>query len=420
MFAKKMLCNATAAVLCFSFLFSATTQAAPADKEPVTIAIIDPLTGPMAGVGLPLVAHMKFEAERLNAEGGMNGHPFRIVGLDNKVSPQESLVQLQKAADDGIRYIVQGNGSSVGSALISAIDKHNRRNPGEEMLYLNHGAVDPVLTNERCSFWHFRFDAGSDMKMNALTNWIQGQKDIKKVYLINQDYSFGHSVSQMARDMLKEKRPDIEIVGNDFHPLAKVKDFTPYATKIKASGADAIISGNWGQDMVLLAKTLADFGVDAPFLTYYAGSPGTVTQVGERGVDHIYQIYAYYGDTEDPEIGQRQKDMYEQTDWDYFLFYPRLTTMMEMLKKAADQVQSVDPVKIAFAMEGLSVDMDTGTYTMRKEDHQVQQPMVLSVMKGDMPYGAEGTDYNFAKVALIPAAEVAMPTTCRMRRPRRD
>ncbi len=122
---------------------------------------------------------------------------------------------------------MQGNGSSVGSALISAIDKHNRRNPGEEMLYLNHGAVDPVLTNERCSFWHFRFDAGADMKMNALTNWIQGQKDIKKVYLINQDYSFGHSVSSMAREMLKEKRPDIEIVGNDFHPLAKVKDFTP-------------------------------------------------------------------------------------------------------------------------------------------------------------------------------------------------
>ncbi|WP_101676352.1 branched-chain amino acid ABC transporter substrate-binding protein [Alloalcanivorax mobilis] len=411
--------KAAVTFIVFSFLsVIGMASAAPADKDPVTIAIIDPLTGPMAGVGLPLVAHMQFEAKRLNAEGGMDGHPFRIVGLDNKVSPQESLVQLQKAADDGVRYIVQGNGSSVGSALISAIDKYNQRNPGKEMLYLNHGAVDPVLTNDRCSFWHFRFDAGADMKMNALTSWIKDQKNIKKVYLINQDYSFGHSVSEMAREMLKKKRPDIEIVGNDFHPLAKVKDFSPYAAKIKASGADAVISGNWGQDMVLLAKALANFGIKAPFLTYYAGSPGTVTQVGDRGVDRIYQIYAGYGDTDDKEIGARQEQMYKETDWDYFLFYPRLTTMMEMLKKAADEKGTVDPVKIAFAMEGMSVEMDTGTYTMRKKDHQIQQPMVLSVMKDNMRYGAEGTDYNFAKVAIIPAEESEMPTTCKMRRPR--
>lgn len=401
-----------------SVLLIGTASAAAANKEPVKIALIDPLSGAMAGVGLPVLAHLQFEAERLNAEGGMNGHPFQIVGMDNKVSPQESLVQLEKAVNDGIHYVVQGNGSSVGSALISAVDKNNQRNPGKEVIFLNHGAVDPVLTNERCSFWHFRFDDGADMKMNALTSWIKDRKDIKKIYLINQDYSFGHAVSEMAREMLKEKRPDIEIVGNDFHPLGKVKDFSPYAAKIKASGADAVYSGNWGQDMVLLAKALANFGIKAPFLTYYAGSPGTVTQVGDRGVDHIYQIYGYYGDTDDPAIAERQKKMYKEKGWDYFIFYPRITSMMEMLKKAADENHTIDPVKIAYAMEGMSVEMDTGTYTMRKKDHQIQMPMFMSVMKNNMRYGAEGTDYNFAKVAEIPADQVEMDSTCKMRRPR--
>lgn len=389
-----------------------------AGAETVKIALIDPLTGPMANTGLPVLAHLEFEAERLNAEGGLNGHQIEIIGLDNKVSPQESLVQFQKAVNDGARFIVQGNGSSVGSALLSAVDKYNRRNPGKEVLYLNHGAVDPVFTNDRCSFWHFRFDDGADMKMNAMTSWIKNRKEIKKVYLINQDYSFGHAVSEMAREMLAKKRPDIEIVGNDFHPLAKVKDFSPYAAKVKAADADAVITGNWGQDMVLLAKAMANFGIKAPFLTYYGGSPGTATQLGERGVDRIYQVYGFYGDTDDPVIAERQETMYKETGWDYFLYYPRLTPMLEMLKKAAEQTDSVDPVKIAHAMEGMSLEMVTGTYTMRKQDHQIQMPMIISVLKGNMPYGAEGTEFNFAKVGKIPAEEVAMNTTCKMRRPR--
>jgi len=385
---------------------------------PVKIALIDPLTGPMAATGLPLLAHLEFEAERLNAEGGMNGRDFEIIGLDNKVNPQESLVQLQKAIDSGARYIVQGNGSAVGSALIAAVNKHNRRNPGKEVLFLNHGAVDPSFTNDRCSFWHFRFEAHADMKMKALTDWIETKNDIKKIYLINQDYSFGKSVARTAREMLKEKRPDIEIVGTDFHPLGKVKDFTPYVSKIKASGADAVITGNWGQDITLLVKSAAEFGLDIPFLTYYGGSPGVVSQLGEKGVDRIYNIYGYYGDTEVKEIADRQKRMYAEKDWDYFLYYPRITVMLEMLQKAAAKADSVNPEQVALALEGLSLDTSFGTVVMRKKDHQLVTPLFMSVLKDDMPYGAEGTTFNFQKVARIDKENVAMPSTCRMRRPR--
>ena len=106
------------------------------------------------------------------------------------------------------------------------------------MIYLNYAAVDPVLTNDKCTFSHFRWDANSDIKMEALTNYMKGQKDIKKIYLINQDYSFGQAVRKTAVEMLKAKRPDIQVVGDELHPLLKVTDFAPYIAKIKASGAD--------------------------------------------------------------------------------------------------------------------------------------------------------------------------------------
>lgn len=400
----------------FTFLAASLLLVGTASAETVKLALIDPLTGPMAAAGQPAFEHLKYEAKRINANGGLNGQDLEIVGLDNKVNPQESLVQLQKAIDDGVRYVTQGNGSSVASALISAIEKHNQRNPGEEVLYLNYAAVDPAFTNERCSYWHFRFDANADMKMNALTDHIAANDDIKKVYLINQDYSFGQAVSKAAREMLKEKRPDIEIVGNDFHPLAKVKDFTPYVSKIQSSGADAVITGNWGQDITLLVKAAADYGLDMPFLTYYGAMAGVVTQVGEAGVDRIYQVNEYYGDFDKPEMAEQQVAMYEDTGWDYY--WLRLTTMLDMIDAAAEKADSTDPVKVAFAMEDLSIETTTGEVVMRKSDHQMQLPLFISVLKDDMEYGAEGTDFNFHKIAEISRDEVSLPTTCKMRRPK--
>lgn len=385
-----------------------------AEPEPVRFALIDPLTGPMSVVGQPALEQLKFTAERLNEEGGLNGHDIRIIGYDNKINPQESLVQLQKAIDDGIRFIIQGNGSSVGSALLSSINKHNQRNPDERVLYLNYAAIEPAFTNERCSFWHFRFDANADMKMNMLTDWVAKNEDIKKVFLINQDYSFGQAVSEAAIRMLKKKRPDIEIVGNVFHPLGKVKDFSPYITKIKSSDADVVITGNWGQDINLLIKSAAEYGVDIPFLTYYGNTPGTITQVGEKGVDRIYLISEYPGDFSDPEIAARQEKMYKQTGWD---LYPRVAVMLEMVKKAADKADSVKPVDVARALEGLEYRSMAGDVTMRASDHQIQMPTFISVLKDNMAHGAEGTDFNFHEVARFDADQATLPTNCRMRRP---
>jgi branched-chain amino acid transport system substrate-binding protein len=230
-------------------------------QDSIKIAYIDPLSGPGATVGEVGLKTFQFLAEELNAKGGAAGKKFEILPFDNKTNPQESLVQVQKAVDAGARIITQGNGSSVAAALSDWVSKYNERNPGKEVLYLNYAAVDPVLTNEKCSFAHFRWDANSDIKMEALTNYMKGQKDIKKVYLINQDYSFGQAVRKAATEMLKAKRPDIQVVGDELHPLLKVTDFAPYIAKIKASGADTVITGNWSQDFALLLKAAADAGL---------------------------------------------------------------------------------------------------------------------------------------------------------------
>jgi branched-chain amino acid transport system substrate-binding protein len=196
----------------------------------------------------------------------MDGGQLEILAFDNKFDPQETIVQLQKAIDAGAQYVFHGNSSAVGGAIVDFLEKHNRRNPEKPVLYINFAALDPVLTNEKCSFWHFRFDAHVNIRTAAITNQIKKDPSIKKVYLFNQDYSFGKAVRTAATQMLKDKRPDIEVVGDELIPLQKVTDFTPYIAKIRASGADAVISANWGNDLNQVGRAEPGLPVKRPVL----------------------------------------------------------------------------------------------------------------------------------------------------------
>src|SRR6201996_2398657 len=253
-------------------------------QETVKIGYIDPLSGGGASVGEVGFKTFQFMADELNAKGGILGKKVEIVPLDNKTNPQESLIQAQKAIDSGVRYLTQGNGSSVAGALSDFVSKYNDRNPGKEVLYFNYAAVDPILTNDKCSFWHFRWDANSDIKMEALTNYMKTVPAIKKVYLINQDYSFGQSVKTQARAMLKAKRPDIEIVGDELVPLLKVTDFAPYVAKIKAAGADSVVTGNWGQDTAWLRKPAPAAVLQPDWNLSSAGGAAGPTAIRQTGL----------------------------------------------------------------------------------------------------------------------------------------
>jgi branched-chain amino acid transport system substrate-binding protein len=388
--------------------------------DTVKIGYIDPLSGGGASIGAIGLKTFQYLADELNAAGGLNGQKVEIVALDNKTNPQESLIQAQKAADQGVRFITQGNGSSVGAALTDWVSKYNDRNPGKEMLYFNYAAVDPVLTNDKCSYWHFRWDANSDIKMAALTSFMKTQPDIKKIYLINQDYSFGHSVSQTARAMLKEKRPDIEIVGDEFHPLLKVTDFSPYIAKIKASGADSVITGNWGQDIALLLKAAADAGLQANWYTYYAGGAGGPTAIKQTGLSHrVFAITEGVPNAAPPEA-QAWEAAFRAKEG-VALFYPRAVNEMRMLAKAAAEAKSTDAKAVADKLEGMKVQVfDGGEGFMRKEDHQFFQPMYISsfgVLDPGAKFDEEGTGWGWKLVGAVKAEDTVLPTTCKMERP---
>ena len=396
---------------------SLAAGAALAQKgETVKVAWIDPLSGLMASVGQNQLKSYQFVAEKLNANNPA-GVKFEIISIDNKLSPAESLNALKSAADQGVRYIVQGLGSGAAGALVDAVNKHNERNPGKEIVFLNYAAVDPDLTNSKCSYWHFRLDADTSMKMEALTTFIKDQKDVSKVYLINQNYAHGQQVSKFAKENLKRKRPDIQIVGDDLHPLAQVRDFAPYVAKIKASGADTVITGNWGSDLALLVKAANDAGLSAKFYTYYANFGGTPTALGKAAEGRIYQVgYGHYnlGGVNAQLVGEFKKRFNDD-------FYSSATySALVMLSNGMAQAKSTDPVKVARVMEGMKFKSFNGEVEMRKTDHQLQQPLFIAQwakVDAKNPYDVEGTGMTFVPVKAFDAYVSSTPTSCQMKRP---
>lgn len=403
---------------------------ARAASEPIPIALIEGLSGPFANAGEAVYRNLLLAVERVNARGGVKlpggARPLQLQRYDGKGSTEESLSMLRAALDRRVAFVTQGNSSAVAAALVEALNKHNQRSPDTRALLLNYSAVDPVLTNERCSFWHFRFDAHADMRLAALVEVLREDAALKKVYLIGQDYSFGQHVLRAARTRIAASRPDVEIVGEELHPIGRVKDFLPYAMKVKASGAQAVLTGNWGNDLTLLVKALREVGAEVRIYSFYGNALGAPAAIGEAGIGRVLAVAEWHPNVDTAasrDFHAAFRARFPRPDEDYQ--HARMQVMVEMLAAAIERAGSTEATAVARSLEGARYDGRTlaglHTGTMRAADHQFQQPLLVSVMDRLGAPGVrvdnEGSGYGFRTLRAFDARQTEQPHTCTMERP---
>jgi len=402
-------------------------QAAPvAESAPIKIAMVESLSGPFANTGEAVFRNLIWAVERVNARGGVKlagGHrPLEIDRYDSKGQTEEALSALKSAIDDGAQFVMQGNSSATAAALIDAINKHNEREPGKRVLFLNYSAVDPILTNEKCSFWHFRFDAHADMRMTALMDVLKEDKALQRVYLIGQDYSFGHAVAREAKRQLAALRPDVQVVGEELHPMGRIKDFLPYAAKIKAGGAQAVITGNFGNDLTLLVKAAKEVGFEGKFYTFYGNALGAPAAIGDAGIGKVVAVADWL-----PNVQTASSEAFYQSFRQRFpkpaddYVHMRMQLMVESLAQAIEKAGTTNSIAVATQLERARVTLKGQSGAMRASDHQFQQQLVVGLMDRQgapgVKFDVEGSGYGFRVIKTLTAARAELPTSCKMQRP---
>ena len=383
------------------------------------VALIDALSGAYADIGFASVRQYQEAISNVNSVGGTPVFKLELVPLDDASSNEQALRSLELAIQQGIRYVAQGSNPEIAITLAQAIDAYNRDNPNREILFLNFGDGAPELNNEKCSFWHFRFDASIAMKLQTLIAAIPDDGSVRTIYLLNQDDVWGHSASREAQRILSATRPEIQIVGDEVHSVGKTQDFSAYLARIGDSGADAILTADRGKDLNALMQAAGRTGGGTRIYVASNSTAGVPAAIGASGVDRVYAVFTWHSN-----IGENLLDEFADAyttkhneEWNGLPSF--IST--QMLVTSMQTTRSAEPLRVARILEGLSFLGASSPIAMRSDDHQLLQPLYVATLARVGTKGVNNavgnTGLGWKTVLRKEFDQTQVRTTCEMQRP---
>lgn len=386
--------------------------AGAASATPVKIALVETLSGPQASSGLLFKAAARYTIDKLNAAGGWNGQPIQLMEYDNQGGPSGAADKVKTAIADGVQFVLQGASSAVSGQVTEDVRKHNLRNPGNEIVFLNVGGEAMELTGEKCHFHHFRFNSNAPIRVKALVGAMKQNNVLgKRVYSINQNYSWGQDMEKAIGDYATVG--GYQVVEKVLHDVNKVQDFTPYVAKINAVNADTVLTGNWSNDLLLLMKATKSAGLKTRFGTAFLDQPGNLANAGDVALGH-YVAHLFNPEAAGKEGEQFAEDYKAKTG--HYPAFIEAQTVFGLLM-AGEVLRTQKPAQggklnvngFAKALSTAKYRSTMGETRMRAEDHQLLMPVVVSTVTKDAKYKVDGTDMGFKPVKVFSADEAAIP-----------
>ena len=204
-------------------------------------------------------------------------------------------------------------------------------------------------------------------------------------------------------------------------PFGKVQDFSPYVAKIKASGAQSVVTGNYNRDLNLLIKAAVDDGLNVRFDTFLAHLIGGPTAIGAAGENRLTSVMEFNGNVRgrSEEAGGRE-DRHRLAAHDHDTDFSTLNflTMIDMLADAINKAGSTDPLKVALALEDMHYkDLDRPG----KHHAQGRPPVADAVLCRRLLQGREirlrAYRLRLEELHDGDRRRPDLPTICKMKRP---
>ncbi len=363
----------------------------------VKLGVDEVRSGAFKSNGDRIIWGIEAAVKEANDSGGILGKKIELVIEDNQMKGEIGVQKLKKMIlKDGCQIIIQGSSSGVGGAIAQQMPRYKK-------IYLDTCAEAIGITGKNFTPYTFRTCLNAGMHVKGLAQYF-GKKGYKKVFLINQDYSWGYDVAEYYEKFIKMIAPDTQIVGKEFHKVFN-KDFAPYISKIQASGADYIISGNWGTDMTQLIVQSRNLGLKIPIGCCFLDDDAVMAVARESAMGCI-QANMYLLGVDTPKARAFEDTFHKSSGgkWPSFVImeaYIGTKMYFEAVKKAG----TFETEAVIKAFEDLTWEGPVGTLTMRKEDHQNQTPVVI----GEVVEKTKYYDHPYVKpVDIIPADQVSM------------
>jgi len=371
--------------------------------DTVNIVQIDPISGPMKDIGDRSVWGVQFAVDEINAAGGLLGKQVKLMPEDSQLKPDVAARKATKAImQDGAQFIFQLTSTAIAQALMDVAEKN-------KVIFVNFGAESDFLTGKNFTPYMFRTCFTTTNRARAYAEFFK-TKPWRKFYLMNQDYAFGHAVADDFKKVISKEIPDAKMVGDDYAPIG-TKDFGPYISKILASGAEIIFTGNYGVDLANMMKQGAQMGIKPPirYATYFMDDDVQLPDIGPAAVgSFVNSTYLPTIDTpQNKAFLERWHKKFKGTQhpWpaaNLGYSYNGAMFFFEAVKKA----NSFDPEAIIKAWEGMEFNSLIGRQIMRACDHQIMMPGPIGEIQSKsslFPFPFPGTP------VMIPLDKVAVP-----------
>ena len=355
--------------------------------DTIKIAIVAPFSGPAAINGQMDFLYFQWMAHAVNKKGGImvDGKKklVEIIKADNMSSPDATKKVCERMIlQEKVHFLITGHGSHLVKIVNQAAQKHN------VISVISSANSDELMDAANFGRNAFMVTMSVSQVGRALAYYYgQIRHKEKKFYILCQDYSFGRGLAESFKQGLKEYYPGAQLVGEDYHKLF-LTDYAPFLTKIKASGAEVIFTGDWVPDAGNLLKQARQMGINLPFANLYLTDPHMLSEVGVDGTEGLVNITQF--GKENPFFKSKEEikfyHMY-QAAWkkwkppynsilyywptgDFGMYIGQMSWLFSVISKA----QSTDPEKIIKAWEGDVYQYAGGkTVKMRACDHKVIQ-----------------------------------------------
>jgi len=206
------------------------------------------------------VNSIKLWVDEVNGRGGLLGHKIVARLLDDKSDTQTAIKLYEKLiTEDKVDLLLAPYSSGITEAVANVNERY-------KMPFVAYGAASTPIWEKGRRYIFNIVAVAEDYQKGAVH--LAKQIGVKKIAIIGQDSLFPRQAGKGAKDWAKKLAIDV-VLEENYPP--KQTDFTALLQKIKAAGAEAVISNSYFADAAAQLRQMRELNVN---FKLYSGTVG--------------------------------------------------------------------------------------------------------------------------------------------------